>query len=289
MLGSWAFPLSKTSKLNKMKKNIKKKSDLIFKNAFPGLRGVDMMAHAYPIEPILVFTEYHMDKPVFGPHPHAGISVMTYMLPDSPQGFINRDSLGDLSYIEPGGLHISQAGSGMFHDEFPKVSGIDTHGFQIWINHKETDRWVTPRAMHASSAEVTEVQTSHYKVRIVHGTFDDKKSIHQMVTPVDILHVYLEPHSEILLPAKEMAFVYGLTGSASLDDVIIQPQSLVNFEEDGDHIVIKSEKEGFEFMFCSATPIREPIVYGGPFVMTTQEQMQITQQRLANGEMGKLR
>lgn len=285
VLGSWSMSLVKSNKTIKMKKKINKKADLNFKNAFPGLRGVDMMAHTYPIEPILVFTEYNMDKPVFGPHPHAGISVMTYMLPDSAQGFINRDSLGDNSYIEPGGLHISQAGRGMFHDEFPKVSGVDTHGFQIWINHKETDRWVSPKAMHANSNEVTEVLTSQYKVRVVHGSFEGKQSVHQMVTPVDILHVFLEPNTEMILPAKEMAFVYGLSGSALLDDVAAKPQTLITFEEDGDHVIIKTGAEKFEFMYCTATPLREPIVYGGPFVMTTQEQMQITQQRLANGEM----
>lgn len=42
-------------------------------------------------------------------------------------------------------------------------------------------------------------------------------------------------------------------------------------------------------MFCTAKPLNEPIVYGGPFVMTTSEQMQITKQRLASGEMGDLK
>lgn len=120
-----------TIKPNTMIKTIQKKTNLQFKQAFPGLKGVDMMAHAYPIEPFLVFTEFLMDRPVFGPHPHAGVSVMTYMLPDSKESFINRDSQGDFSCIEPGGMHIMQAGSGMHHDEFPKVTGNETHGFQI--------------------------------------------------------------------------------------------------------------------------------------------------------------
>jgi hypothetical protein len=41
-------------------------------------------------------------------------------------------------------------------------------------------------------------------------------------------------------------------------------------------------------MYVTGTPLREPIVYGGPFVMTTAEQMRETQRRYARGEMGRL-
>lgn len=41
-------------------------------------------------------------------------------------------------------------------------------------------------------------------------------------------------------------------------------------------------------MFASGDPIGEPIVYGGPFVMTTAAQMTETKRRHARGEMGRL-
>ena len=65
--------LANISSTRNMKKSVVKHTNLQFKQAFPGLKGIDMMAHAYPIEPFLVFTEFRMDQPVFGPHPHAGI------------------------------------------------------------------------------------------------------------------------------------------------------------------------------------------------------------------------
>jgi len=272
-----------------MKKAVSKKTEHQFKQAFDGLNGVDIMAHSYPIEPMLVFTEYHMNKPVFGPHPHAGISVMTYMLPDSQQGFINRDSLGDFSYIEPGGLHITQAGLGMFHDEFPKEKGIDTHGFQIWINHKESDRFVTPKAIHAAANEIAEVNNNDYKVRIIHGNFDGKSAPYQLVTEITILHIFINPNKTILLNANEMAFVYGLSGLSEIEGLSVKKQTLVNFEKNGTEIEIKAGDNGFECMFCTAKPLNEPIVYGGPFVMTTNQQMQQTRERLISGKMGDLK
>ena len=273
---------------NKMNKTIAKKIDFKFKQAFPGLKGVDIMAHSYPIEPFLVFTEFLMEKPVFGPHPHAGISVMTYMLPDSKESFINRDSQGDFSYIEPGGMHIMQAGGGMHHDEFPKNTGNETHGFQIWINHADKDRFVNPKSMHASANEVSEKNTEDYKVRILHGDFEGITPNYKMVTSVNLFHIFLKSNKSISLNAMPMAFAYGLKGKGNSEGETIQAQTLINYSLQGEKVIISSLDEGLEFMFATGTPHNEPITYGGPFVMTTPEQMAETQRRYSNGEMGKL-
>jgi quercetin 2,3-dioxygenase len=277
-----------TFNINKMNKKIAKKTDLKFKQAFPGLNGVDIMAHSYPIEPFLVFTEFFMDKPVFGPHPHAGISVMTYMLPDSKGSFINRDSQGDFSFIEPGGMHIMQAGSGMHHDEFPQKTGVQTHGFQIWINHANKDRLVNPKSMHASAQEVPEVITDDYKVRVVHGAFLGQSPLYKMVTDVTLLHIFLEPHKTIQLETKAMAFAYGLKGSGISENENLRAQTLVNYALEGSKVTITANSDGLELMFASGTPHNEPITYGGPFVMTTPEQMSEARRRYGRGEMGKL-
>ncbi len=272
----------------KANKQIVKHTKLHFKPAFPGLKGVDMFASQYPIEPVLVFTEYLMDRPVFGPHPHAGISVMTYMLPDSKNSFINRDSLGDFSEIEPGGLHISQAGRGLQHDEFPKVTGVEAHGFQIWINHADKDRLVEPKAIHASANEIAEINMEDYKLRIVHGEYNNQRSDYQMVTNVNLFHVYLNAGKTIALDAQEMAFIYTLNGNGNIENQEVLAQSMVNFSTEGNQVVITAGEEGLEFMFGTAVPLKEPIIYGGPFVMTTPEQMADTKRRYGRGEMGEL-
>ncbi len=53
-----------------MEKVITKVSTLNFNEDFPGLNGINIMEKSFPIEPFLVFTEFHMNQAVFGPHPH---------------------------------------------------------------------------------------------------------------------------------------------------------------------------------------------------------------------------
>lgn len=269
-------------------KKIVSKTNLHFTQDFPGLKGVNIMARNYPIEPFLVFTEFLMDRPVFGPHPHAGVSVMTYILPDSKESFINRDSTGDFSFTEPGGMHIMQAGSGMMHDEFPKAPGTECHGCQIWINHAAKDRLIAPKSMHASAKEIPEVVTRDYRARIVHGALAGKTPAYKMVTDVTLLHIFLEPKKKIALGTEEMAFVYGLKGSGIAENQSVNAQTLVNYTADGNTVELMASENGFEFMWGSGTPHKEPVTYGGPFVMTNPGQIEEAQKRYARGEMGKL-
>jgi redox-sensitive bicupin YhaK (pirin superfamily) len=255
----------------------------------PGLGSVNIMAGEHPIEPFLVFTEFRMDRPVFGPHPHAGVSVMTYILPDSVGGFLNRDSLGDRSEIPPGAVHITQTGRGIYHDEVPRVTGVEAHGFQIWINHREQDRWVEPRAMHAEPADVPEVREDGSMVRVLHGSYRGLTPYYRLVTPVTLLHVRLHPRATLTLPAATMAFAYGLAGAATSGGADLGPQVLLVYGAAGEAVTLDAGADGAEFMFGSGVPLGEPIVYGGPFVMTTTAQMVDTRRRHARGEMGVLR
>ncbi len=82
------------------------------------------------LDPFLVVSLFEMTGSVFPPHPHAGFSVATYILPESPVGFINQDSLGTRNEIRPGGLHATVAGSGVLHEEQPVRAGVAALGYR---------------------------------------------------------------------------------------------------------------------------------------------------------------
>ncbi len=82
-----------------------------------------------------------------------------------------------------------------------------------------------------------------------------------------------------------MAFVCGLRGIGSAG---AKAQALVDFSPPGSRGRLAAGAAGFEFVFSSPVPLREPVVCGGPFVMPAAEQLRTTWQRSANGEMGRL-
>jgi quercetin 2,3-dioxygenase len=230
-----------------------------------------------------------MDRAIFGPHPHAGMSVLTYMLPDSPGGFINRDSQGDHSHIEPGGAHITQAGSGILHDEVPEHPGTDCHGMQIWINHADRNRMVAPKALHASAAEIPVYRAEGITVRVVLGEYAGLSSPLVPVTEVLLLDVTLEAGRELSLPVQPTCFLYVLSGGVALSDSqTAHAQTLVVFEESGTDAWVRATDASANFLLASGIPHHEAISYGGPFVGTTPSHITDMRRRFSQGEMGTL-
>lgn len=87
----------------------------------------------------------------------------------------------------------ADAGDGEIADRLE--TGVVAHGLQIRINHREHDRWVEPRAMHADPAAVPVVRQSGSTVRALHGVYAGQSPAYQMVTPVTLLHVQLDPQA----------------------------------------------------------------------------------------------
>jgi redox-sensitive bicupin YhaK (pirin superfamily) len=74
-----------------------------------------------------------------------------------------------------------------------------------------------------------------------------------------------------------MAAVYVIGGSGRFDphqDDELENGTIVLFGESGDAVDIRAGKSGVRFLFFSGKPLREPIAWGGPIVMNTQEELQ---------------
>jgi quercetin 2,3-dioxygenase len=271
-----------------MEKQLKAVNSITLNQNAPGFKTATISDQLHGIEPYLIFSEFEMDRPIFGPHPHAGVSVITYIFPDSKGSFLNRDSRGDASSIEQGGMHVTQAGRGVLHDEVPSQTGITSHGLQIWLNHSDANRLVEPKAFHAQANEIPEVKGNNTIVRVLQGEYLGQKAPFDLVTKTHLFDVKLGANQRITLPAYAMAFVYLLDGRLSTNQTAIEGRTVISYQEAGDTVTVETKTEGAHFMYASGTPHNEPIVYGGPFVMTTNEQMLETKRRVARGEMGIL-
>jgi redox-sensitive bicupin YhaK (pirin superfamily) len=64
--------------------------------------------------------------------------------------------------------------------------------------------------------------------------------------------------------------------------------SVVIFENEGEQIELKSGSEGIEFLLGMGKPLNETNVFGGPFVMSTTDQLLEAKRRFGRGEMGQL-
>lgn len=251
---------------------------------------------AIQLDPFLNLDDFVMSEPTFPPHPHAGFSAVTYMFEDSAGSFVNRDSLGDPRFIAPGALHWTQAARGMMHEERPSEPGTRCHGLQMFVNLRSDHKNAAPRAFHVAAAEIPEVRpTPGARVRVLVGACDGVASpLDELLTPITFLDVHLETGAvlELDAPAASTAFALvvrgtGLAGRQG-QETSLAVHAAAGFSSDGDVVRLVGGEGGLQVLFGAGAPLREPVVFGGPFVMTSTEEVRAAEQRFRRGEMGKL-
>jgi redox-sensitive bicupin YhaK (pirin superfamily) len=271
-------------------------------HAFDNQSGAYMLrAEPAYISPFTGIDSFVMPKAFFGPHPHAGMSAVTVMLPEAQGAFLNRDSLGDTSLIRPGDLHWTQAGSGMMHEETPEVPGKAAQGLQVFVNLAKENKQADPVTFHVSAKDIPEVSLNGASVRVVTGTFGQQNSPinaePRWLTRVNILDVSLQAGEMLTLPVVQgdNAFFVMRTGSLKAPLSVgktelkqyDEPVALV-FDSNGDYAQISAGSQPLRGVFFSGTPINEPMVTRGPFNGNTEQDINEFISRFQRGDMGSL-
>lgn len=244
------------------------------------------------LDPFLDVTLFRMSQPTFRPHPHAGFSAVTYMLPESAGMFQNRDSLGDKSLIHPGSIHWTQAGFGMMHEEIPTEPGVECFGFQIFINLSQKNKHIAPKSFHADADEIPCIDSPEFQLRVVSGQYKMYESpLRDLATPVDIFDITVQKESkaEIHLQNSYNYFIFCISGEAELfNHKLTKGHIAILDPESKESILSNNESSAFRAIIAGGTKINEPIMWSGPFAMCTKEELVDAEQRFLSGKMGYL-
>lgn len=244
-------------------------------------------------DPFLQIDAFALAAPVFKPHPHAGFSAVTYILPESPIGFINRDSLGARQRIGPGALHWTAAGSGVLHEEVPEQLGIAALGLQMFIDLPMSQKEAPPACLHLDEDEIPQVQINGAEIRAVVGDSNGAVSPLRSPTPgVRLIDVTLSPGGCFTqaLEGAESANIYILDGDAKVgpNQTRLIAFDLAATDPEGTTLTIHPGPKGARLILFGGLPLGQPIVAQGPFVMATQEQMRRAVSNYTTGRMGSL-
>ncbi len=275
-----------------MLRTVTTRASLRVRQAAPGfVEGTVSSGEALNLDPFIAITDFHMSQPIFAPHPHAGFSAVTYMFTDSQGSFTNRDSRGNESFINPGGIHWTQAGSGMMHEEIPVTRGVDCHGLQLFVNLKSSNKMTEPKAFSVDASHVPEVQPSAgVRVRVVVGAAHGARSpLEGLLTEVTILDIALAPGTSVeeIVAPEDRAVVLVLDGSLSVSGEAARQHDVLVLDAPAD-VINLTTSEGATVLLLVGAPMNEPVVLGGPFVMNTNDQIADAKRRFQRGEMGQL-
>jgi redox-sensitive bicupin YhaK (pirin superfamily) len=232
-------------------------------------------------DPFLMLDDFrakdpHDYLPGFPWHPHRGIETVTYML----DGRIEHgDSMGNAGQINAGDVQWMTAGSGIIHQEMPKPVDGRMGGFQLWVNLPRAHKMHMPRYQEVKRAQIpTSEPRAGVTIRVIAGTVGAVQGpVHDIVADPEYLDITLAPTTRYTHPIKKgyTAAAYVIGGAGSFDPTTNERaanRTMLLFS-DGDEIRVQSSDEGLRFLFFSGKPIGEPVAWGGPIVMNTQDEL----------------
>lgn len=257
-----------------------------------GFKTLDMneAEGAHEIDPFILVTLFEMSAPTFPPHPHAGFAVATYILPESPIGFVNQDSLGTRNRIEPGAIHLTVAGSGAVHEEQPERSGKIAKGFQIWIDLANGRRDIAPQAISLAAGAVPVADLDGAHIRVLAGESNRLTSPLRVPTPIRIVDVTLDPNARFIqrLEERENAFLIVHGGAVEIDGRPVGAGQVVRLEASGTTVVVKAQTERARFTLFAGKPFIQPRVQGGPMVAADEAQLARYRREYEAGHFGSV-
>ena len=233
--------------------------------------------------PFLMFDHFDSNSPNgFPDHPHRGQETITYLLQG---GMDHEDFTGNKGTLHTGDLQFMTAGRGIVHAEMPHVhdDGTTNIGFQLWVDLPTELKDCEPRYRDLRAKEIPVVTTDNDKViiKVISGQSHGVDSVKDLAyTPVWIFDIEIKPGGKVTqsLPQGWNAFAYVLRGGLTTGqgDKLqkVDEFNICAFEPEGDEVhfeVDQASAQGAHLMLIAGTPLDQPVLQYGPFVVTSKE------------------
>lgn len=222
----------------------------------------------------------------FPMHPHRGIETVTFL---SKGTIVHEDHLGTKASISDGEAQWLTAGSGAFHSEMPQPAERML-GVQLWLNIPAEYKMTAEPFYHGViNEEIEEIELEFGKLRLICGNYEEHSGIQGKYLPLDYYDIHLDAHGSLTLnvPGKsKTAMVFTLEGDAIVSGEKV-PEKTAAKLGDGDEVTIETGENPIEILFMCSEKLEEPIVWQGPIVMNTQEEIRQAFEELQTGEFIK--
>lgn len=227
-----------------------------------------------------------------GPHPHAGIETVTYLLSGRNR---HRDSAGHTGIVGPGGAQWMTAGRGIIHAEAPLAENegeMTMHGIQLWTTLPRALKSMPPRYQRIEASAIPEIALTGGSIRVVAGEYESHRGPADVLMPLLLWHVSLNLGASFQVdppPGFELG-AYVIDGEATFDaDAIASAGQLAVFADaEGAIGIANMGTAKLEVLLFGGAPAEGPLVFHGPFVMNSIEQVRAADRAYHDGRMGAL-
>ena len=227
-----------------------------------------------------------------GAHPHAGIETVTYILSGRQE---HRDSAGHTGIVAAGGAQWMTAGRGIVHAETPVPQSEDEftlHGIQLWTSLPRASKLVAPGYQNLTADSIAEVGGKGIRARVIAGELGDAKGPATTLMPTFLWHVRIDAGATFEAPIANghEAAVYVIDGRAVVGEgTQASTGELAVLEGTTGALRVQNAAAApLEVMVLGGAPAEGPLVFHGPFVMNSVDQVRAAEIAYRTGRMGSL-
>ncbi len=236
-------------------------------------------------DPFLMLDSFDSTNPAdytkgFPMHPHRGIETITYLI----SGEIDhQDSLGNAGRIGPGQAQWMTAGKGILHEEMPQAADRML-GFQLWLNLPAHQKMEPPHYYDVTQDMIPEVQVGNATLRVIAGEYQGSQGASPLYVQATLYDVELPAGETITLPTnpEDNVFLFTILGDAAIAGQPIAEKTAALMGP-GKQVEVQAQDGPCRFIYYGGKPLGEPIAWGGPIVMNTQEELRLAFSQLRDG------
>jgi redox-sensitive bicupin YhaK (pirin superfamily) len=232
-----------------------------------------------------------------GQHPHRGFETVTIVYDGEVE---HRDSSGGGGIISVGDVQWMTAGGGIVHEEFHgpnyRRKGGPFEMIQLWVNLATKDKMTPPGYQGITDAQIPSVDLPDGagRVRLIAGSYNGSTGPAHTFSPMNVwdLRLAAGKRATFAIPDGDTTALFVLKGVARTPEGAqagqpIGEAELALFERAGDSITVEAVEDA-TILLLSGTPLNEPVVGYGPFVMNTQAEIRQAISDYQSGKMGHL-
>src|SRR6185436_14568823 len=197
--------------------------------------------------------------------------------------------------VAKGGAQWMTAGRGIIHAEHPVPETEEEHtlhGIQLWTSLPRALKLSTPRYQNLAAESIAEVSADGVRTRVIAGELGGVTGPASVLMPLLLWHVRVEPGAtfEAPIPDGFEAGVYVIDGSGVVGaDARVGTGELAVLAGTQGALRLRNPGTGaLEAMVLGGTPAEGPLVFHGPFVMNSVDQVRAADIAYRTGRMGEL-
>jgi redox-sensitive bicupin YhaK (pirin superfamily) len=227
-------------------------------------------------DPFVILVEDRFSTRGFPWHPHRGFQTLTYVLDGRLE---HRDNAGGLGVLGRGDAQYMVAGRYAMHYELAHELK-PVHTLQAWVNLPASEKLGPTRYVDLPRAAATLIDRPGATARLHVGAVAGHTGAaeEQFRVPITLLDVELERGASFVheVPGDHAVALHVARGAVRVgpDRTLVEHRQTAWFdarEPGATPIAIEGESDAYVVAY-SGRPVREPVVFGGPFLMNTEQQ-----------------